>query len=123
MLVKYNEANIRDAYGMKLKPGINDVSPTHWELATKTHKDKEILALLESGALELLEKDEAPKSEEPVAKTESLKGFSEKKALELVKSTFDAEMLQLWKAGEDRQKVIVALEKQIEVMKKPVAKE
>lgn len=109
MLVKYTKANIHDAYGMKLKPGVNDVDPKLWADAAK---DSEIQAMLDDGAIVLLEQDNGDSTKAP-AKVTSLKGFGEKKALNIIKDTFDYEMLQLWSADEQRQNVKVALAKQL----------
>ena len=114
MLVQYNKANICDAYGMKLYPGVNDVDPASWKLA---EEDKEIESLIDRGFLVVLSRDQSQGGPAP-KKTESLDGYSEKKALEVIAKTFNYEMLQLWKASEKRAKLIVAIENQIAEMKK-----
>lgn len=111
MLVKYTKANIHDAYGMKLKPGINDVDPKHW---AEAKKDPEIQTMMDDGAIVLMEADQATKTDgSPAPKVLNLKDFSEKKALNVIKDTFDYELLQMWDAGEDRQKVKMAIAKQL----------
>jgi hypothetical protein len=118
MLVKYNHPNIRDAYGLKFYPGVNDVDPAKWDRAMK---DPEIANLVEDGKLVVLKADES-KSEEEGKTVSSLKGYSKKKALDVIKSTFNYEMLALWKASDDRPEVIVAIEKQIAEMKEDAKK-
>lgn len=116
MLVLNNKPHIRDAYEMKLYPGVNDVDPAKWAEATVKYKDQEILALLDKGDLVVLEKDEV-KMVAPEKETKTLKGFSKKKALEVIKDTFNYELLAFWKASDDRPDVIVAIEKRVEEMK------
>lgn len=112
MLVKYNRPNIHDAYGVRFIPGVNDVSPDGWALCKK---DSEIAKLLEDGVFE--------EFEESKEASKDLSTFVEKKAIALVKETYDLDLLKAWKETELRAKVFKAIESQILEMTPPPPKE
>jgi len=95
-----------------LKPGVNDVPPAVWEAwrATKVMKFH-----LEEGNIKEPSKGaagvEEPELEETVP---SLAKLSITKSCELVRATFDQELLEKWIGDEQREKVLKAMERQLE---------
>lgn len=66
---------------------------------------------------------EEPKEEEPITSLDSLKGYSNAKAIEIVKETYDLKALKDWFSEENpnnkkRSKVLKAIETQIESLEK-----
>lgn len=120
MLVEYNRPNIHDAYGLKFKPGINDVDPKKWD---ECKKDPEIKRLIgENIFVEFLADKTAEGKKAAEAEVLSLVDFTESKAIKVVKKTYKLDMLSLWQAGETRQSVIVEIVRQIESIKAEMAK-
>lgn len=101
-----------------LKPGVNDVPPEVWEAwrATKVMKHYLDEGLIKEPATE---DPEAPALQE--ATTPNLSKLSINKSIELVRATLDQELLESWIDGEGREKVLKAIERQLEkiAIKKP----
>lgn len=91
-----------------LKPGVNDLPPEVWESWSKTKVMQALVAEKKIVAPEV-EAEKAPQ----LANLDSLKP---KEATDLVKQTFDAELLEKWVTDEKRTGVIKAIEKQLEAI-------
>ncbi len=107
-------AGMKDEPGAKVtfKPGINTIASKVWESISTHPKVKKYIKL---GALVVKTKVD------PVADDAELKDLGAKKAQELVRQTFDIELLNKWSETENRatvQKTIVAQLEEIEVRTK-----
>jgi hypothetical protein len=125
MLIKYNGTNVH-AFGSPdgkqiswLRPGWNEFPKQIWDMYAN-HPD--VITMLSDKKLELLnEKVEVPskgkkKEYREIGMTDeplSLKDLSESKAIEVVKGTYNRDMLQRWLDEENRHKVKRALDAQI----------
>lgn len=131
MMIKYSGTNIhalghieqdktKPSYGPQdihwLRPGWNEF-PSHVWRMYEDHP--EILKKLKDGTIELMDekvlagkngkKKSIGTSDEPI----DLKDLPESKAIEIVKGTYNREMLQRWLDEENRSKVKRSLEEQI----------
>lgn len=131
MLIKYNRPNIHDAYQLKFYPGINNVDSAQWDICKK---DSEIQRMLTDGIFEEIRpevRSEAPALHTDGNNTEAgtvtttqvpttfdndlpdLGSFNDKKAIDLIKSTYNYDILTTWKTTEKRTKVLKAIETQV----------
>lgn len=124
MLIKWNKSNIHafGSYDGKqinfLRPGWNEFPSAIFELYKN---DTEVLRFIKNKTLELMAEKVTLKTSSGKKVTKvigqgddelSLKDLSEEKAIEIVKGTFNRELLQRWTDEENRHKVKRELDKQ-----------
>ena len=110
VIVKNNAPSLHGLAGIcRLMPGANEVEDEAWE---KVKDFRAVKRRLESGEYEVLQ-----------GKSDGIKGFTAKKAAELVKETYDMSLLEKWDSEETRPSVRKALKEQIEFMRLPAAEE
>lgn len=100
-----------------LKPGVNDVPPEIW---AKWRETPVMKSRLEA---EKVIEPKAEEVEEQAPELPTLEKLSIAKACELVKQTFDVELLEKWIVDEKRERVLKALEKQLEAVEVKAKKE
>lgn len=128
MFVKYNKANVLGVAGVNetviFKPGVNEVSKESWE---KIIEDPSIKQKISAGFLVVMhhrdhEVQKAQLSIEPsVAREElevdeTLDKLNAHEAASIIETTFDFELLQKWKALEERKGVLKAIDKQLDII-------
>lgn len=135
MIIKYNRPNVHTVFlnvsdpeklkagtagvisqGKRIRfmPGSNTVDDADWK---ELKKDAEIAAFVEAKVMEEVKPD-APEAAKGKDGQDSLAGFSDKKAKELVAATLDRDLLKSWLDKETRSPVKRALEDQIAKVEK-----
>lgn len=122
-LIKSNKPSLIAGHGFRIVPGINQMPDAAWERAKDTRVIKQMLkdkVLIDQTPKEL---KEAPALEAPSIETDeeddrprqpsALKAVGQKKAIELVGETLDLQLLEDWRAQDDRPKVLAAIKAQI----------
>lgn len=95
-----------------LKPGVNDVPPNVWAAWRTT---KVMAFMIEEGKVKEPEAGAPNVEEAELGDTvPDLSKLSITKSCELVRATFDQELLEKWITDESREKVLKAMEKQLE---------
>jgi hypothetical protein len=133
LFIKYNGTNVH-AFGhidqdktkptiggpqniVWLRPGWNEFPSHIWEMYTKPTVHPEVQKMLDDKKIELMdEKVGTGKKKKTLGQDDepfNLKDLTDSKAIEVVKSTFNREILQRWSDEENRSKVKRALEEQI----------
>lgn len=101
-----------------LKPGNNEMEENVWESLSKHPKVQE---RINTGKYIMIAPDlvseEDKKIEEENGASESLSGYSVSKAKDLVKGTYDLELLEKWETEESRSKVKAQIKSQIKKVK------
>ena len=146
VLVQYNEARVCGIHGMfVLNPGVNSVNPEHWEKAKSDEHVQHMIengllvelepdqkekgkkpASGEKSSMPMDEKDHSEKGSDedddsgdsqPARAGEDLSAFGPKKAIKLVKATFDENLLKQFEQAEKRDAVLEAIMDQLEKVK------
>lgn len=128
MIINYKKNNLHalSSYDGKelvwLSPGMNEFPSHIWKIH---EKDKEIVKMLDDKIIELFEakvtyrNDDGKKVTKIIGKDDEpldLKLLDEKKAIEVVKSTYKKNILERWNDEEFRHKVKRELEKQMKAL-------
>lgn len=131
MFIKYNRANnhVLSTYRADethvLRPGWNEFPKHIWEIHSN---DAEIKRLMSEGHIEIsdvkvVQQEGRKKTTVDLGKTDVEVHLTqikdEKKAIEIVKGTFNREILQRWLDEETRSKVKRVIEKQIDPLLNP----
>lgn len=101
MLVQNKGKYVRHAEGVMLVPGSNDVSEQDWK---KFSNHKIIKSLIDKGEI-------------VTHKVKSTTDMNANQAIELVEDTFSVDLLEQWKANDDRKTVLDAIEEQLKEIK------
>lgn len=132
MLIKYKKVNILNVGAdFRLVPGNNNIPEAKWEAALKLYP--KLRYLVEEGHIETYTKTGAVRDEplvenpaatgeaakgEPPLEVEDLAALNQKKAVRLVKDTYDVDILTAWHETEKRAEVIKAIEGQFTAIAK-----
>lgn len=125
MLIRNNEARVHhigirnpdDAEpndSIRLLPGLNEVSPKHWEEAlglpvVQHYVKTKVFEVVETPA------PRGASKTQPVSEVR-LASLPEDKAVELVKQVLDRDLLLKWKADETRPTALDAIEEQLKLL-------
>ena len=128
MLVAYNKKNVLNAFipvsdkkdapktkGIVIMPGVNEFANKVWEHVSKLPM---VIKLVKSGEIAIKSKVEGDDDMVAIAKVENVD-----EAKDIVRQTFNHQLLKEWKDGETRNGVIKAINQQIaEIMKRTTKK-
>lgn len=117
MLLKFNSVCVLGFVGFNLIPGVNEVTDDQFKQIKSTFKGK---ILLDEGKIEVVA---APKTDAKGKKDTDeaacpLIGMPVKEAVETVKATLRLDLLNAWKAADDRKAIQNAIEDQLQAIKK-----
>ena len=109
--IKRNKANMTMIAGIWISPGVNDIPD---EKAVVLKNSKQYKHELFSGLIEVIQDDSLIAVS---SKNDSLKpglNMNAKKAIELIRETFDRDLLKSWTKNETRKTVLNAIDAQID---------
>lgn len=120
MLIQYKKPNILTIGSFRLVPGKNDIPQQIWDEAVKLYPN--VKRLIDDGVIMTFDKNGNERDDEspgkPALEATDLPKLQVKKAVKLIKETFDESLLMKWYELDQRAEISKAIEAQLEEIAK-----